>query len=201
MSFTKDQLIPGETLIILAHQHFLVLLRPILVNVGILAVLIGIAYALTKPWFVLFQLIPLVWLGWEILERRQREYILTDRRVVKQEGVFSISSFDASLDKVNNVFHEQSFWGRLFKYGDVGLETASEQGTTVFYLVPDPVNFKNCIVRERELHKAGPNSSSPAGGREDIPRLIQDLASLRDRGLISTEEFESKRKALLDRIQ
>jgi uncharacterized membrane protein YdbT with pleckstrin-like domain len=201
MSFTKDQLLPGEKLILLTHQHYLVLLRAIVVNIAILAVLLGITIALGRPWLLLFQIIPLIYLTWEILVRSQREYILTDRRVVKQEGVFSITSFDASLDKVNNVFHEQSLLGRVFRYGDVGLETASEQGTTVFNKVPDPVNFKNSIVRERESYKSVSATTASGGGKEDIPRLIQDLASLRDRNIITGEEFESKKRALLDRIQ
>ncbi len=201
MSFTKDQLLPGEKLILLTHQHFLVLLRSVLVNIAIFIIVLGLTIRLGKPLFLLFQVVPLAYLLWEVIARQQREYVLTDRRVVKQEGVFSVKSFDASLDKVNNVFHEQSFWGRIFRYGDVGLETASEQGTTIFDQVPDPVNFKNCIVRERESYKSTAASSGAAGEREDIPRLIQDLASLRDRNIITAEEFEMKKKALLDRIR
>jgi uncharacterized membrane protein YdbT with pleckstrin-like domain len=200
MSFAKNQLLPDEKLIILAHQHYFVLLRPILLNVAALVILAGISYGLNQPWLLLFELVPLVYLGWELLIRRNREYVLTDHRVVKQEGVFSITSFDASLDKVNNVFHEQSVWGRIFKYGDVGLETASEQGTTVFTCVPDPVNFKNSIVRERESYKSHPEAHQTASSREDIPRMIEGLASLRDRRIITDSEYEEKKKVLLGKI-
>jgi Short C-terminal domain len=34
----------------------------------------------------------------------------------------------------------------------------------------------------------------------DIPEQIQKLADLRDRGLITPEEFETKKKDLLDRM-
>jgi len=71
-------------------------------------------------------------------------YILTDRRVVKREGAFSTSSFDVPLNKINNVFRQQSFLGRLFRYGQVCLETASEQGTTIFDFLWRPLDFKNC---------------------------------------------------------
>ena len=200
MSFTKNQLLPGENLIIFSHQHFLVLARSILLNAAALGVLIAISVLTNRLWILCFDVIPLSILFWEILARRKGEYIVTNRRVVKQEGVFSITSFDAPLDKINNVFHEQTLMGRLFKYGNVGLETASEQGTTMFYHVPDPVLFKNSIVHQRELY-------SPAGRvhtaapREDIPRLIEDLASLKERNIITAEEFESKKRALLDRIR
>ena len=200
MSFSKDQLMPGEKLIVLAHQHYLVLLKPILVNAAVLVVLGFLSIVSNKLWILLFYIFPLGFLLWEIAVRHNREFVLTDHRVVKQEGVFSTSSFDASLDKVNNVFHGQTFWGRLFNYGDVGLETASEQGTTVFQTVAHPVDFKNRIVHQREMYKSLADKLGALPSREDIPRLIEDLASLRDRRIISDAEFEEKKRALLGKI-
>ncbi len=199
MSFTKEQLLPGETLIVLARQHPLVLFRPALINVVVLALLIILSLNSHKAWFLAFCLAPIVYFLWEFLEWRRREYILTDRRVVKQEGVFSISSFDASLDKINNVFHQQSFIGRLLKYGQVGLETASEQGTTVFDFLSRPLDFKNCIVRQRELYRSD-FSTAGASPRQSIPQLLDELASLRDRNIISEAEFQEKKKSLLGKI-
>jgi uncharacterized membrane protein YdbT with pleckstrin-like domain len=199
MSFAKDQLLPDENLIVITHQHSLVLLRAILLNVLAAAVLLGLSYATGRYWILLCQLVPLAFLLWKILLRQRMEYIITDRRVVKHEGVLSVASFDAPLDKINNVFHQQSFLGRILKYGDVGLETASEQGTTIFHFIPDPVRFKNCVVRHQELRRAG--GAQPAqASRQDIPRLLEELASLRDRNIITAEEFEGKKRALLDKI-
>jgi uncharacterized membrane protein YdbT with pleckstrin-like domain len=202
MPFSDEQLLPDEKLITVAHQHSLVLLRPILLTVICLIVLAGLAYTLDRFWLLLFLLAPLAYLGWELLVRSRREYIVTDRRVVKQDGVFSITSFDASLDKINNVFHQQTLLGRIFKYGDVGLETASEQGVTLFQFIPDPVKFKNCIVGQRERRTAqAAGSYIPVSPRADIPRLLEQLASLRDRNIISAQEFEDKKRALLDQLE
>jgi uncharacterized membrane protein YdbT with pleckstrin-like domain len=200
MSFTKKHLLPDEQLIVLARQHPAILIRPILLNLACAAVLIGLTYAYPQyAWMLLLILIPLSVLFWEMLVRKHREFIITDRRVVRNEGVFSVSSFDAPLDKINNVFHEQTLLGRIFRYGKVGLETASEQGTTIFDLIPNPVEFKNCIVRQRELNRPAP-VQSVSSTRQDIPRLLDDLATLRDRNVITAAEFEQKKKALLDRI-
>jgi uncharacterized membrane protein YdbT with pleckstrin-like domain len=166
-----------------------------------LVILAGLAYTLQGYyWILLFVLAPLLYLIWEILVRQSREYIVTDRRVVKQEGIFSIHSFDAPLDKVNNVFHEQNVLGRIFKYGNVGLETASEQGTTLFEFIPEPVRFKNMIVAQREKRASNPSPQPAARTREDVPRLLNELAALRDRNVISAAEFEAKKKALLDQL-
>ena len=199
MSFTKDQLLPGESLITLTREHKIVLLRPILVNIVSIAVFIALALLVHQSWLLIFYLVPAGYLLWEILVWRSREYVVTDHRVVKQDGVFSISSFDASLDKINNVFHEQNLLGRLLKYGTVGLETASEQGTTVFEYIPRPVDFKGKIVRQREMYRsvAGIEAGSP---KQDIPSMLGDLASLRDRGIITPQEFDQKKKSLLDKL-
>jgi uncharacterized membrane protein YdbT with pleckstrin-like domain len=199
MSFTKEQLLPGETLILLARQHALVLFRPILLNVIALAILTGIAYVSQKTWLMAFFLIPLIYLLWEFLAWHRREYILTDRRVVRQEGVLSTSSFDAPLDKINNVFHNQSFMGRLLKYGDVGLETASEQGTTVFDFLSHPLDFKNAVVGQIEMYKLDSNAAGTTSYRS-IPQLIDELASLRDRQILTESEFQEKKQALLEKM-
>jgi len=199
MSFSEEQLLPGENLILLARQHWLVLFRPVLVNVVVLAVLIGIAYYSERTWFLAFFLIPLIYLIWEYLAWHRREYILTDRRVVRQEGVFATSSLDAPLDKINNVFHNQSFMGRIWKYGDVGLETASEQGTTVFDFLSHPLDFKNQIVRLREMYNANSRTGTSTA-QKSIPQLIEELASLRDRQIITESEFQDKKRALLEKM-
>ena len=199
MSFTKDQLLPGESLIILTHQHPIVLMRPVLLNIVSIAVLVALALNIRQYWLIIFYLVPATYLLWEVLVWRAREYVVTDHRVVKQDGVFSITSFDASLDKINNVFHEQNLVGRLFKYGTVGLETASEQGTTVFEYIPRSVDFKGKIVRQREMYRSVAGVQI-AGSKQDIPHMLEELASLRDRGIITPQEFEEKKKVLLDKI-
>jgi uncharacterized membrane protein YdbT with pleckstrin-like domain len=199
MSFTKDQLLPGENLIVLARQHPLVLFRPVFLNILALAVLAGISYSFERAWFMAFFIFPLLYLFWEYLAWHKREYILTDRRVVRQEGVLSVSSFDAPLDKINNVFHQQSLIGRMLKYGEVGLETASEQGTTTFEFLSHPLDFKNAIVHQREMNKseAGISSRLP---QQSIPQLIEELSSLRDRQIITESEFQEKKRALLEKM-
>jgi uncharacterized membrane protein YdbT with pleckstrin-like domain len=199
MSFTNKQLLPGEKLVLLARPHLLVLFLPSLLNIFALILLIGLSLHFEKAWFLIVYLGPLAYFLWEFTAWRSKEYILTDRRVVIQEGVFSVSSFDASLDKINNVFHRQSLIGRLLKYGEVGLETASEQGTTVFTFLSHPLDFKNSIIRQRELCRSDPGSTGKAL-QTGIPQLIEELASLRDRSIISESEFQEKKRILLEKI-
>ncbi len=200
MSFSKHQLLPGENLILLSRQHLLALLKPVLLSLIILAIIVVLYTQYPqREWILLFCLVPLAYFLLRFFDWKRREYILTNRRVVKQEGVLSVSSFDAPLDKINNVFHHQSLMGRLFKYGNVGLETASEQGTTVFDFLARPLDFKNSLVHQRELY-IGANNSVNTTQLQNIPKLLEELASLRERNIISAEEFEEKKRTLLEKI-
>lgn len=201
MSFTENQLMSGEQIILITHQHPIVLLRWLLIDLVSVVILVGIAIATGNFWPLILLIIPSSILAYDIIARHRKEYIITDRRVVKQEGIFTIHSFDAPLDKINNVFHEQNFVGRILNYGQVGLETASEQGTTIFHLIPSPVSFKNRIVEQRESYRSGtrePTTSSSS--RETVLRLLDELANLRDRKVITAEEFDLKKRELLGRL-
>ena len=83
MSLTKEQLLPGENLIALAHQHPVVLTKMILLNIVSAAVLIALSFT-QQWWFIFFDLAPLACLLWKLLVRQRREFIITDRRVVRQ---------------------------------------------------------------------------------------------------------------------
>lgn len=200
MASIETQLLPGERLILSEKQHPLVLLRPLVLLVVSLAITVALALATGLHWLVLFAIAPALYLLWEWLSRQRTFFVVTNRRVFRQEGVFETSSFDSPLDKINNVFHAQTLAGRVFGYGRVGLETASEQGMTIIESIPDPIRFKNAIIQQRELYRPGYSGEVSAETPTDIPRMLEQLASLRDRGILTAEDFESKKKALLARL-
>ncbi len=193
----SDFLIPGETVILCTHRHFLTLAGAISVSVVALAVLFWIAYALGQYQFLWLLILPLIYLLWRVLLRACKLYIITNLRVVRHEGVLAVSSLDASLDKINNVFYEQSIAGRILGYGNVGLETASEKGTIIFHLIPDPQGFKNCVLKQRERYRPSQAGETGQPDSLSVPKLLEELASLRDRNIITTEEFDEKKKKLL----
>jgi len=122
------------------------------------------------------------------------EYVLTNRRVIKQTGLLSKNSTSAQLEKLNNVDHRQSLLGRIFGYGDVEIDTASETGMTHFKSISDPLAFKTEILSATEVYRATRSGHAPqVTGAEKI----RQLKALLDDGLISQEEFEEKRKKLL----
>jgi membrane protein YdbS with pleckstrin-like domain len=129
---------------------------------------------------------------------RSHDYVLTNRRVILEEGILSRRSMDASLGKINNVEHRQSLWGRLLGYGDVEIDTASETGATRFPGISDPLDFKREILGAVEGYRIAGNAPRPAPVAALSPaEKIRQLKGLLDEGLISPQEFEAKRQDLL----
>jgi Bacterial PH domain/Short C-terminal domain len=142
------------------------------------------------------------------------QYVLTDRRLLRVSGILGRSSMDSYLDKINNVEHRQTVWGRILGYGDVEIDTASETGAEVFPRIANPLEFKRAVdaaasayrigVRGRPLPPAAAAASgagtAAAGAAATGAEKIRQLKQLLDDGLISQAEFEAKRKQLLDQI-
>ena len=135
----------------------------------------------------------------DILIWRSREYIVTNRRVIQINGVFSKDVVDSSLEKVNDVKMNQSFFGRMFGYGDIEILTASETGDNLFRRIGDPIKFKTAMLNSKE--KLGYEGTSAQPQRaDDIPAQIAELDKLRKQGIVTEAEFQAKKKELLAKM-
>ena len=93
-------------------------------------------------------------LVFEIYDRKFDIWIVTNKRVVDEWGVFSRNAKESPLGKINNVSCRQSIIGRLLGYGDVQIQTAAEQGATVNKFVNSPERLKTVIFDVQEKYKA-----------------------------------------------
>jgi membrane protein YdbS with pleckstrin-like domain len=141
-------------------------------------------------------------LAWRLFRLRSYELIVTNHRVILQTGILAKSSMDTRLDKINNIEHRQSLWGRLLNYGDVEIDTASEAGVSRFHNIANPLELKRTIMIAAEQYRSAGGGGGPAltaAGPSGAERLRQ-LKALLDDGLISKEEFEAKRRELLAQL-
>ena len=65
--------------------------------------------------------IALVWLGIRYWDWINQEYLVTNRRVIKVEGIINKRSADSSLEKINDAVLDQNLFGRIFGYADLDL--------------------------------------------------------------------------------
>jgi hypothetical protein len=174
-------------------------------------------------------LIGLVWLGQIYLAWYSQDYLVTNRRVIKVEGIFSKRSADSSLEKINDAVLEQSVLGRMLGYGDLDIMTAAEESVDRYRMLSQAQTFKRTMLDEKHkleqeafqipappLRAAPPPPPPPPPepapapppaaptprqmSSEEITSALGDLADLRDRGAISPEEYEAKKQDLLGRL-
>lgn len=135
-----------------------------------------------------------------ILDWLNERYIITNRRVMEIKGTINKHVRDSALEKVNDVDLKQSVVGRLLGYGTVQIITGSDIGVNMFKRISNPVRFKREMLNAKErLPKGLPAEPKPEADTE-IPDLIAELNDLRQRGILSEEEFQAKKKELLARL-
>lgn len=207
MSYLTKLLIPGEQVVHETRRSVAATFGGLLVFLSLVLTGAGVAYALSLPAAGLLGtgmlLVVALVLGVLLLGRwiwwRNKIYVVTNLRVLKLEGLLSKSHRDASLDKINDLVLSQSVLGRLLSYGDVQILTANESSAMTFHKLQDPVAFKRQILQVRTTEMAdGPGLGASSG---DPIAQIERLGQLRAQGVLTEEEFQAKKKVLMDRIR
>jgi len=201
------------------------LIGRIWVSVLIVLFILGLGIALISSAFVpgtnaivgaIFLLIAVVPLAQAIkifLDWYNEQYIITNYRVMSVKGVINKHVSDSALEKVNDVVLAQSAIGRMMGYGNVEIITGSDIGANLFYRIAHPVRFKTEMLNQKgELVRRKPERPAPVAevaapataeeqsAAQDIPALIQELDDLRQKGLLTEEEFQAKKAELLKRL-
>jgi uncharacterized membrane protein YdbT with pleckstrin-like domain len=205
----------NEQILVVTHRHWTILMLEIL-SESILAIAVIVLVtlllffsvsvpplAVIGPLFGLGYLLlifPLASLTRDVLLWSNRKFVITNRRVIQLSGVFNKDVTDSSLEKVNDVKLDQSFWGRLLNYGDVEILTASELGVNKFTTIADPVRFKTAMLNAKNKLETPVYAAPSAAPAPDVPALIAQLDGLRQHGLLTEAEFQTKKAQLLAKM-
>jgi uncharacterized membrane protein YdbT with pleckstrin-like domain len=218
MGYLEELMGGKEEIVFKTRQHWLAIVRTIVVWSAVSILIFGATMAIFlvtatfSDGLALVLLLALVFPFWKImvdlLNWWHEQYVITNRRVIQLEGIINKHSIDSSLEKVNDVVLAQSALGRMLNYGDVQILTASEIGVNRFKRMARPVRFKTEMLDQKEglsqldifEGKASRILAEEAPTAGDIPELIAELDELRKRGIITDEEFEEKKKALLEKL-
>ena len=162
-----SDLLPGERILARSCRHWVVLLRPIattLVAVVVLLVILALV-PIAGELRVLLMLgaalvgvgvINLYYWGW-----RAHEYVLTDQRVILNEGVISKFSRSIAIDRIQDLTTYQGLWGRTWGFGDIELESAGREGAELLSTVPHPQQLRNAIFGQIEARRRPGGSGNP----------------------------------------
>lgn len=213
-TYLDSMLSEREQIIFKARQHWFILVRNILLEIVTMAaivVMIVLALSLLPGGGILITivgllilLLPLATMIRDILNFTNRQFVITNRRVMQISGIINKVVSDSSLEKVNDIKMVQSVMGRAFDFGDIEILTASELGVNLFRWIEHPIHFKtslltakeNLDMREDMLAPSGPKAAS----QDSVPAMIAQLEALRQQGVLTEAEFQQKKADLLSRM-
>ncbi len=216
MALKQDELLPGEQVMLSAHPHWWYFWKQVAAGIGV--VLLAILWAtVDTDWLsTLFGWLAavsfVVWLintVYEFVQWRTTSFTVTNQRVAYQAGIVRRSGVSIPLNRINNVNFDQTLIARMLNNGVVTIESAGETGDSVFENIPDPQKVRALIFGQMQADEqadadrdaaaiAEALNAKGASGGGTVQDRLDELEALRDRGLVSDDEFEIKRKQILE---
>ena len=151
----RTKLKNNEKILFKTQHHWVVLVNSFLISLFIfgLFVLFFFLKDNPSPWILLTGLFSFGYFGYKYFERRFDIWVVTNLRIIDEQGVFSISAKESPLEKINNVTYHQSLTGRMFGFGDIEIQTAAEMGATTYHKIAKPNELKDSITTAQEEYK------------------------------------------------
>jgi len=178
-------LLPGERILVRSVRHWVVLLRPTVTTVLAVAVSLVVLLLLPIPRELRLLLmlgavlaglvvVNLYYWGW-----RAHEYVLTDQRVILNEGIISKFSRSIAIDRIQDLTTFQGLWGRTWGFGDIELESAGRDSAEVLSTVPRPQQLRNADLlsdRSSASSELRPRPDPPPQAEGKYSTTVKSLA-------------------------
>jgi uncharacterized membrane protein YdbT with pleckstrin-like domain len=198
--FPTRLLTEGEEVILDLRPHWIALLKPVMWTI-VIAVVAGIVWVkaggdvqdeirIAVVALALVLWIPLAFVP--AIRWRFTLFVLTNERVITRSGVIAKRSKEIPLETINDVTFGQRIIERVLGAGDLVIESAGESGQNRFTDIRHPEAVQLEIYRAAEARKGLGKPGGPSLGDE-----LSKLADLRDRGVLTEEEFQERKRKLL----
>lgn len=165
-------LAPGEVLIKSFRRHPIVLVKPLgvwllsLVGVGLASLLL--TQGLPVPFIDLvvrwLALLLTAFTAVKYIRWRMDRYLITNRRVLLIEGLFSLKVSAVALARITGTSFSRSFLGRILGYGNLSLGSADPLGLARLEHVAHPQGIYRLITSLLL-------GDGPSGGSRPVPGL------------------------------
>ena len=105
------------------------------------------------------------------------------------------------LENITNVNFGQTAIERMLGAGDLLVESAGTTGQSEFKNIPRPDNFATLLYKVREERSVSMQGGTIVEAADADPtEQLQRLKALHDDGILTDEEYEAKRRKLVDEI-
>ena len=205
MAYPRRLLTDGEEVVREFRPHWRLLVIPVLwVLLGIAVVVVTWKYAPENDafdWIVTgavvvasFRLVFYPFTSWWFTS-----YVLTNERLIRRSGVLSRAGLEMPLENINDVRFTQTVFERVLRSGDVVVESAGEKGQSTFADIPEPEDFHSLVYKVREVRSRDLADGGGVEGTDGVSKL-ERLGRLLKEGLITQEDYDSKKQGFLDEI-
>jgi uncharacterized membrane protein YdbT with pleckstrin-like domain len=227
MPFPRKLLIESEQLVLELRPHWIALVMPAIVTIlMIVAWFLAVSYGpdsgagrdVTFWAATAIAVFVLIWFPVRRFVAWVTSYfVVTSDRVIHREGWIAKRSMEIPLEAINDVRFHQGVFERMIGAGDLIISSASEFGREVFGDIRNPEYVQKTIYQQGELNKdrmyrgvgrdSAPAVQSPATSGATTPAMppasasttgeLERLAELRNRGVLTEDEFQSQKKKIL----
>lgn len=139
------------------------------------------------------------WFGeenFEIPYEKVTNFEIVKRQVSSTEAMLSSNGDTKSLEQLNNI--------EITHINDNGFEVVTRSevltGTTVYGQAEKCRELLDLLREKGILNKLKKEVAPVSGGGDDVLAQIEKLSSLKEKGILSEEEFAQKKTALLEKL-
>ena len=211
MPYPQNELHPTEELVLDLHPHwwFFAKSAALLVLAFVLGIIVlANGWSWAKIPVGLFILVTVVWFTERYIRWVSTHFVLTNDRVIFRTGIVAKHGIEIPLERINTIFFHQRIFERVLGLGDLDIESASKDGAQRFEDIRNPSGVQNEIYQQMEANQikaaerisGGINRAHAAADGESIPDQIAKLSALRDQGVLTEDEFQTKKQELLGRM-
>ena len=215
MGFPKRLLADHERLVLDLRPHWIALVGPVIVLILVLVAEIlvfayfdppsAVAWVAVLAGAVLVVVYPIR----AVLAWITSHLVVTSDRVIHRSGWLAKRSMEMPLERINDVTFTQTVLERLVGAGSLRIQSGSEYGQNHFRDIRKPEDVQKLIYEMSEANEARMRGGD---GRDEARTEtidtdggspldeIERLARLKERGLLSEEEFETQKRRLLGRL-
>ncbi len=226
MPFPKRLLADHEELVLDIRPHWIALVAPVLATLLLVAIEVILFARFDPPslagWLLVGAavLVFLIYPVRAFLAWITSHFVVTTDRVIHRSGWLAKRSMEMPLERINDVRFQQTVLERIVGAGDLIIESAGEYGQNHFRDIRDPEGVQKLIYERAEENEArmhrgsapvaepatravptDPNpqdaTTDPVGSPLDE---IERLASMKERGMITDDEFQTQKRRLLGRL-
>jgi uncharacterized membrane protein YdbT with pleckstrin-like domain len=210
MGFPRDLLAEHETLVFEKRPHWVALVPAALWTIALLValpvgnVLLDAAFD-SAPKAIFALILVGLWVFLAVvpfMRWRFTLFVLTTDRLITRSGVIAKHSKEIPLERINDVTFTQSVIERVLGAGDLLLDSSGDLGPARITAVQKPEEVQLLIYKETEKNENRMRTPQLLQTHREptIPEQIEALARLKEQGTLSDEEFESKKRELLERM-